>query len=47
MCSGAQASPVLLHVATDGVVRRGAVLAGVLVSDTMPEGGVFDGFYGG
>ena len=36
MCSGAQASLVLLHVATDGVVRRGAVLAGVLVSETRP-----------
>ena len=47
MSSGDHALPGLLRVATEVLGRREAVLAGVLVSDTMPEGGVFDGFYGG
>ena len=45
MCSGETALPVLLHVATEGLGRRGAVLAGVLVSDTSP-GGLVASFYG-
>ena len=38
--------PGLLHVATEGIVRSGAVLAGVLVSETRPWG-LVAGFDGG
>ena len=44
--SGLQALPGLLCVATEGLVRCGAILAGVMVSETRP-GEVVSGFYGG
>ena len=41
--SGAQALPGLLHVATEGLGRCGAVLDVVMVSETRP-GVLFAGF---